>query len=321
MRDTLINIGKVIVSLVLIVFVFSRVDVNTLRERLANANWLLLVFALVAYFGAIITNCVKWAILLQAQVRGVPFFALLRYTFIGVFFNNLLPANIGGDVMRGYELSAHTERKLDAAASVIVDRLIGLLAFVTSAAVASAVAIVTIHLQSLNVVGFVAIVALAALVLIFAVLFSRRLRIRISHLFNFALLRPFAPIYGRLADAFSAYRFRYKTLFIAFIVGVCGLMLTNIVNYALSESLGGGISFLAICLFNPLIGLVLLIPISIGGIGINQNAYVFFYGLVSVPRDHALAVSLLMQGLIIISSLPGGLLWLRAKRASTAQKT
>lgn len=308
---------KLVVSAALIVFIFSRVDLTALRARLAGAHGLFILLALIVYFGAIVLNTAKWAVLLRAQVPGVPFSALLRYTFIGVFFNNVLPANIGGDVMRGYGLSAYTERKLDAAASVIVDRLIGLIAFVSSAVVAAVIALYTTHLPDLLVVGAVALIALAALVFAFIVLFSRRLRARLVRLFDWSLLRPLAPIYGRLADAFSAYRFRYRTLLAAFGIGVAGLMLTNVVNYLLSESIGGGISFLAIALFNPLIALVLLIPISVGGLGVNQNAYVGFYGLVGVAHDHALAVSLLMQVMIILSSLPGGLFWLRGRRTKT----
>ena len=313
MRDKLTALLKLVVSAALIAFIFSRADLAALGARLAGANGLLVLLALIAYFGAIVMNTAKWAVLLRAQVPGVPFGALLRYTFIGVFFNNILPANIGGDVMRGYGLSAYTESKLDAAASVIVDRLVGLMAFVSSAVVAALIAIYATHLPDLVVVGAVAIVALAALVFAFAVLFSRRLRIVLARLFEWSLLRPLAPVYGRLADAFGAYRFRYKTLLAAYLIGMTGLMLTNAVNYLLSQALGGGISFLAIALFNPLIALVLLIPISVGGLGVNQNAYVGFYGLVGVPHDHALAVSLLIQALIIISSLPGGLLWLRGR--------
>ena len=313
MRDKLTALLKLVVSAALIAFIFSRADLAALGARLAGANGLLVLLALIAYFGAIVMNTAKWAVLLRVQVPGVPFGALLRYTFIGVFFNNILPANIGGDVMRGYGLSAYTESKLDAAASVIVDRLVGLMAFVSSAVVAALIAIYTTHLPDLVVVGAVAIVALAALVFAFAVLFSRRLRIVLARLFEWSLLRPLAPVYGRLADAFGAYRFRYKTLLAAYLIGMTGLMLTNAVNYLLSQALGGGISFLAIALFNPLIALVLLIPISVGGLGVNQNAYVGFYGLVGVPHDHALAVSLLIQALIIISSLPGGLLWLRGR--------
>ena len=53
----------------------------------------------------------------------------MDYTFVGSFFNNFLPANVGGDVMRGFGLAQYTERSAEAAVSVIVDRIIGLVAF------------------------------------------------------------------------------------------------------------------------------------------------------------------------------------------------
>ena len=82
---------------------------------------------------------------------------------------------------------------------------------------------------------------------------------------------------------------------------------------ALAESLGGGIPLLYIFLFNPLVGFALLLPISIGGLGVNQSAYVLFYGIVGVPENLALAVSLLMQLIIYLTSLPGGVLWWRSR--------
>jgi len=52
-----------------------------------------------------------------------------------------LPANIGGDVMRGYGLARYTERSAEAAVSVIVDRIIGLAAFMFTAVVAAILAV------------------------------------------------------------------------------------------------------------------------------------------------------------------------------------
>jgi hypothetical protein len=52
---------------------------------------------------------------------------------------------------------------------------------------------------------------------------------------------------------------------------------------------------------------------------VSQTAYPFFYGLAGVPAAHALAVSLLMQAVAIIASLPGGVFWLLWKRQTPAQ--
>ena len=71
----------------------------------------------------------------------MPFGAVLRFIFVGFFFNNFLPANVGGDVMRGFSLARYTDRGADAAVSVIVDRVIGLMAYMTTAALAAFIAV------------------------------------------------------------------------------------------------------------------------------------------------------------------------------------
>ena len=319
MRDRLITLAKACISLALIAWVFRRVDLAEVGRMLTSANVWYLLLALVLYLGAISLNAVKWQLLLRAQGIRVPLRALIEYTFVGVFFNNFLPANVGGDVMRGYGLARYTARLADAAVSVIVDRVVGLIAYM-SAAVVSAIIIVNTMERNhdLQAVEYVALAALTAIAGGFGVLLSRRLRALVGRLFQWSWLEPLAPVYGRISDAFGAYRFRYGALSQAFLVALGGLMLSNLVNWLLAESLGGGIPLLYICLFNPLIALVLLAPISIGGIGVNQNAYPFFFGLLGVPRGLALAMSLLMQAVILISGLPGGALWWRW-RASAVQ--
>ena len=104
----------------------------------------------------------------------------------------------------------------------------------------------------------------------------------------------------------------------AFGIALVGILCTTVVNWLLSQSMGGLMSFGAIFLLNPLIALVLMIPVSIGGIGVNQAAYPFFYSLAGVPAGHALAVSILMQAIMVLGSLPGGVLWLLDKRQQPA---
>jgi len=316
LRDKLTTLAKAIISLGLIAWIFHRVDAAEVGQMLASANVWYLLLALMLYIGAIALNAVKWQVLLRAQGVRVPLRALLSYTFVGVFFNNFLPANVGGDVMRGYGLSRYTTRLTDAAVSVIVDRVVGLIAYMSAAVVAAIVVVNTVgNSQDLQAVEYVAFLSLAAIAGGFGVLLSRRLRAWIGRLFQWRWLTPLAPVYGRVSDAFGAYRFRYRALALAFLIALGGLMLTNLVNWLLAESIGGGIPLLYICLFNPLIALVLLVPISIGGIGVNQNVYPFFFGLLGIPHGLALAVSLLMQALILVSGLPGGILWWRLRSA------
>lgn len=127
MRDKLITVLKIVVSVGLIAYLLSRVRLDLVVEamRSASANYLYLLLALALYFGAITVGAVKWQILLQAQRIRLPLGNLLSYTFVGLFFGNFLPTNVGGDLVRGYDLARDTSLPAEAAISVLVDRLVG----------------------------------------------------------------------------------------------------------------------------------------------------------------------------------------------------
>jgi len=315
LRDKLITVLKIVVSVGLIAYLLNRVGLNQVVEamRSASTNHLYLLIALSLYFGAITVGCVKWQILLKAQGIGVPLGNLLSYTFVGLFFGNFLPTNVGGDLVRGYDLARHTLLPAETAISVLVDRLVGLIAFVFVAIVMALLIVYSAGQVALWEVAVAATIAFLGLCGGFALILSGRLRAQARRLFNKALLSSLAPLYDRLSAALSAYRRSYGALGQGFFISVLVLTIGSVVNYLIALSLGGGISLLHIFLFTPLITFVLLIPISIGGIGLNQGAYVFFFNLVNVPEEKSLAISLIMQVIIVVASLPGGVLWWRKR--------
>ncbi|HRX02483.1 MAG: flippase-like domain-containing protein [Anaerolineae bacterium] len=316
MKSKLFTIAKIAVSVLLIAYVFSKVPVKEVAASLAAANPWWIALALALFIVALAINSIKWLVLLRAQQVNVPFRIVLQLTFVGIFFNNLLPANIGGDVMRGYGMARYTDRTAQAAVSVVLDRFIGLIAYVATAAVMSIVLVVFLGQSNLRWLEGVAFVSLAALGGTLAFMLSRRLRGLIGMVFKWRPLQPLAPMFEGVSSAFEAYRFQYMALVYAFLLALAGLMVTNLVNWLLFHATGGDVPFSYVLLFNPLIALVLLLPISFGGHGLIQGAYPFFYGLAGVPQTQAVAVSVLMSFIIIISSLPGGVLWLRMRRAS-----
>ncbi len=304
------------ISAALIAFVLWRFQdrLAVVGELLASANLAWVGLGVLLFWTAMLINAFKWWTLLRAQDIQVPFSAMANFTFVGFFFNNILPANIGGDVMRGYGLAKYTEENAGAAASVVLDRLIGLSAYMSVAALSALAVVFLTGRSDLWPLAAVAVIALLGLLTIGAFLISRRISRAVSRLLHRGFLEKIAGVWDALAGAFELYRFQYRTLAFAFLIGLTGIATTSMVNYVLSLALGGGIPLLDIFLFTPLIALVLIIPISIGGIGLSQAAYPFFYGLVGVPGELALALSLFVQAVQIFCSLPGGALWLLWKK-------
>jgi uncharacterized protein (TIRG00374 family) len=320
LKNRLLTLLKVMVSLGLIAYLFTRMDVAQLSTILRKADYLYLVPAAILFLAAMTNAALKWYVLLRAQGIRVPFCAVLSYTYVGFFFNNFLPANVGGDVMRGYGLARYTERAAEAAISVIVDRIVGLAAFMITAVASAMVAVFVMHQSDLEGVEAAAIAGFVLVAGGFVVILSRRVRALLARLFRWKPIARLTPIYDRVSDALDAYRHSYGALALAFCLSLLTLIFTNFTDYLIAQSLGGGMPLIYIFLFNPIIAFVLLAPISIGGLGVTQAVYPFFYGLVGVPSSLAFAVSLLKQLVIYVTGLPGGVLWWRG-RAGTGDAT
>lgn len=313
-RLWLTNMVKIGVTTAIIVFLFARVDLTEMARRLAHANAALLLAALALYFVAITLGAVKWHALVRAQQMAVPLGDLLAYSLVGLFFGNLLPSNVGGDVVRAYGLVRASGRAEAAAISVLVDRLMGLTAFLGAAVVMSILAAVTLTRGvELEQIEITTVVVAALFLFACALLFSRRVSQRAKWIFNLAPLTRLQPIAQRIYHALQIYRRSYHALALNLALSVSIVVVTTLVWYTVGLALGVGVSLFYFFLFNPLIAFVLLIPISFNGLGPKEATVVFFFGLIGVPAELALTMSLIFHLLIVLTSLPGGVLWWRER--------
>jgi hypothetical protein len=162
--------------------------------------------------------------------------------------------------------------------------------------------------------------ATVGLAIVLALALSQRTRGLIGQLLGWRPLRPLAAVWTLLSQALDGYRAQPRALGLAAAIALAGITCTALVNWCVSQSMGGLMHLHDIFMLNPLITLALMLPVSVGsGLGVSQNVYPFFYGLVGVPADHALAVSVLVQAVVIAGSLPGGLSWLRVNRPLAAR--
>jgi glycosyltransferase 2 family protein len=319
MRSKATTLLKIAFSIGLIAWTFSRVPLAEVSSQLASARTGYLVAALAVFVLAILVDGVKWHVLLRAQAFAVSLATVFRFQYIGFFFNNFLPAaNLGGDLMRGFGLARITERPGGAAVSVLLDRAFGFLAYMSSAVVASFVAVNVAGRQELRAVQAVAVLAVLAILMALGLLLSRRVRSGITHWFRWRWLSPLARPWAGVSRALDDYHVRSAVFPAALGIALVGLACTVLVNWLVSQAMGGEMTLPMIFLFNPLVALVLILPISVGGLGVSQAAYPFFYGMAGVSIEHALAVSLVVLLIQLVASLPGGYFWLSNRRASQA---
>ncbi|NQU09262.1 flippase-like domain-containing protein, partial [bacterium] len=88
--------------------------------------WFLLAVACMGV--VVVLGVVRWQSILRVQGLELPFRRVCSINFIGLFFNAFMLGATGGDVMKAWYVAHETHhKKAEAVATVIVDRVIGLL--------------------------------------------------------------------------------------------------------------------------------------------------------------------------------------------------
>jgi uncharacterized protein (TIRG00374 family) len=330
-RDHLLNGVKILVGLTLLFFLYSRLeDPQLLWQKTLDANRWMLLLAVGSHGLAVALSALKWGVLLRAQHVSVTVRRLLRYQWMAVFFDNFFPAQLGGDVLRGYSLGRDTQRRADAAASVIIDRFTGLTAFMLAAAVSS-VSVLLISgppipssSEDLRFLSFIDLRLIAlgsgsislALLTAFSLMLSRRLKRSAEGIIaRLPLGDRILPIWQKLAEAINAYRQSYLALAIASLGSLMIVVITSMTIWLLANAIiPGSISFIEVLVINPIIAFLGMIPISPGGLGVRQVVFAALFVTVGVSAELGFFVGVLQQLITYLVSLPGLWFWVRDRR-------
>jgi uncharacterized protein (TIRG00374 family) len=239
----------------------------------------------------------------------------MRIFFVSTFMGTFLPASVGGDLVRAYALARERVPMSLSAASVAMDRALGVVSILLLGLVSLAAA----PGQAPPGVWVVMTLGTAACTALAAVIFSARVAAVVASLLDWlpgAALRRLAV---KLLDAVREYRFHHGAL--ASVLGASvGVQVLRVLQaWLLGLGLGITAPLAAYFVCIPIILLVMLLPITMNGLGTSQAAFVWCFGAIGVPRAEAFALSVLFVALGIVGNLPGGLLYAAGPRGPGAQ--
>jgi uncharacterized membrane protein YbhN (UPF0104 family) len=307
-RKSLLLIGKVVFSVALLGYLLMKVEWRNIGQAMSVFNPSALLISGGFLVLAIVLSARRWRLFIPSQVDVHRIRSLY---FIGAFFNTCLPGIVGGDVIKAYYLSHDLREKREkevgepsagsangsglytinsvSVGSVFMDRFMGL---VTLVAVVFAV-----YPWGFGYLRKTPAEWIVPAFLIAFPLFSLAF-------FRFRVGRRFLPL-ERVHNYFSLCAARKDVLVKALSYSIGIQLLVILSAYIISYGLSIEVSFFSFFVFIPLINILLLIPVSISGIGLREGAFVFFFGTLGVPLEKAVALSFLWFLSQVAASLPG----------------
>lgn len=288
------------VSVVLLTVLIQRVQLSSLLPTWDQRSVLWLVGALALTFIGIVLSTIRWRQVLEALGLHTRVRTLFSHYLAGLFVGNFLPSTIGGDVLRVTRLSAANGDRPDTFASVVLERLTGWLILPVLTIIAM---VVNPGLGQLGTASAVAIaIAAATLILLVAVLAvaaSPRLGGR------FAESAGWQRFVGAVHLGIDRLRHHPGAAAGVLAAGFAYQLVVVLTGLLAAQALGLDIGLTAALAFMPAVAIAQVLPISLGGLGVREGAFVLFLGPLGVPAASAIALGLLVYGLNLLVSLLG----------------
>lgn len=332
---------KIALSAAFFFILFASVSATEFQMHLRNIDPFFFILSLLVIPIVIPTNCLKWKILIKQQGKTVKFSYLLRIYCIGYFFSNLLPSNVGGDVMRAYYVGRHFKDASMAAVSVFIERLSGIVVLMVLAILAPLLQ------PSLYTHGCIYVTIIGAF--LFLIIIIQMLRIGVpSHLeekldseyslvglngnvsqivikinriinkirqFCKKVLLKFIAFHKKLLDAMHYLKDDAPVMVRVAILTLFFYAMTWFNIYVSFRAFNVQPDFVAICAVTPAAMLVAMAPVTLlGNLGFTEGVYVVFFSLIGVDPSASLAMSLLLRFKMLLMGSCGMVFYLMHRR-------
>jgi uncharacterized membrane protein YbhN (UPF0104 family) len=247
----------------------NREQIAEVFQHGVSARGMAVGFAL--YLAGVFLAYGRWYLLVQALDLPLGFWASIRLGLIGTLFNLIIPGAVGGHFVKAAYLCRRQSRKTQAAASVAIDRILGLLGLFLLACVVGTLGwgrleestrrLVLVAWGAAGVVA--ALLAVAFLPVVFQPLATRLAGGRHPKLF-LAL--------SELAVMGGAYRRRMGVVVLSLLMACVTHVLNVLAFYVVSRSVlwevpGLQEHFLIV----PLVLFSTAIPLPMGALGVTEN--------------------------------------------------
>jgi len=291
---------RVGVSALMLFVLLRRVHPSSLLPHWSRSAVSDLAAAVAVTAVGVVLSAIRWQRVLAAldAPAGLP--TLTAHYFAGLFVSNFLPSTVGGDVLRITRLSAANGSRPTSFASIVIERLSG---WVVLPVITLVGLVVDPGLRGLGTASRVAeAISIGTLLLLGGVLVAAshprvggrmgrsegwRRFVAAVHL---GLVR-FRERPGASVEVLAA-GFAYQLAVVA-------------AAFLAAAALGLGVGWTAMLAFMPAVAIVQVLPITIGGLGVREGAFVLFLHPLGVATHSAVALGVLVYAVNLVASLAG----------------
>lgn len=284
---------------------------------LEAVRWEFAAIAFALCGGSILLTFVRWYLLVWAQEFDFSLKSAIQLGFLGYVSNYIAPGAVGGDAVKAVMIAREQPaRRAVAVATIILDRILGLLALFL---VGAGVWLLQSEATRTNVFRTVAAVFAigSAAGLLGLVLALHTPALRAGWLRRLVQVRFVGKLIGEMVTAVGVYQSRARVLWLAVAISIVGhlMMLSGFYFCALAVNPSEAVpDYFAHLLFMPAAEIAGMIPLFPGGVGALEGAIAKFYEAAGYSDGNGLLTGLGFRCVSILIAALGAGYYFSAKR-------
>lgn len=296
--------GQRVISLILLVYLLKfQIDVSKLGSTVTNADIRILLIGYFFLSLSIIVSVFRWRAILKYDGQPVGISTLTKLYYIGQFYNMTLPGSLSGDAVKAYKTAGQGQNSGKLAASVPMERLGGLLALVVMLLIGSFIAPISIRLRLLLLAVAVGLVCVCSIT---ATEHGRRIGEYVAST-NLITNRGWSDNILNMISTFRNLRqYDFVAIILTYSLIYFGISLLTL--HSIGRAFGTTLPIPFLMAVIPIVRLANQLPISVGGLGVRESLFVYFFDLIGISPEIAVTIGLANYVLQAINGFGGGLL-------------
>ncbi|HEX4538773.1 MAG TPA: lysylphosphatidylglycerol synthase transmembrane domain-containing protein [Acidimicrobiales bacterium] len=304
---------RIAASIAMLAVLISRLHLSGLLPARHHSAVAFLLVALMVTLTGIILSALRWQRVLVALELPTRVRTAINLYLAGLFVGNFLPSTVGGDVVRISRLARLNGERTGPFASVVLERLTGwlVLPVITLAALLANPGL--LHLgPATRLAVAVSLVTLFLLVVMTALAGHPRLGGRLAR------RQDWVRFVGAVHLGLDRFRRRPAAAIEVLAVAFAYQLAVALAAFLAAAALNLDVGWTAILAFMPVVAIVQVLPVTIGGLGLREGAFILFLGPLGVSTSQAIALGLLVYFLNLAVSLLGAPAFAAGVRANRA---
>lgn len=305
MKKSFFVFFKIFVTTSIFFILITHIDIDNFFNVIKKIELKFYFYALVIALVQLLLNVTRWKIIINHLGDKIDHLILTKIFWIGLFFNQVLPTSVGGDVVKSYYLFKENVKFDRVVLSIVIDRVFGMVGL----SFLSMLVVIFFHGRA-----GASPILIEVITLWFVFYFSIGVFFMFDKIFfpfaNIKIIKWLNSIAYDLRKIIFSINPSIKLLIISLFIHSLNILIFLVL------AKGSGIFYLweSFVFIVPLATLIMSIPISIAGWGIREGVLVAGLSYTGVQNEVTLAISVMFGLIVLLHSLPGAVLWLINKK-------